>query len=149
MLQIRIRENERTPALYRIAWYDYCCRRAVCYPLGIHWIAWAIRACWHWTYKQTWPDAWERACAERCGRAVVWVAMQVNNYIFDPLEPGEDPLEIPSWELIGVFTTEEKAVAACKEPTDCVAPIHLDAVAARETTVMQGAYYPLNKEQPD
>jgi hypothetical protein len=64
MLRMNVRDNEATPTLYRLAWYDYQIRRAVCYPLGIHWIAWAIRWLWMWTYRQTWPDAFERACAD-------------------------------------------------------------------------------------
>jgi len=64
MLQVRLRDGEAAPPCYRIAWYDYRIRRAVCYPVGIHWIAWAVRWLWTWTYKQPRPDAWERACAE-------------------------------------------------------------------------------------
>ena len=50
--------------LYRIAWYDHPRRRAVCYPVGLHWLAWAVRWIWMWTYRRTRPDAWERACAD-------------------------------------------------------------------------------------
>lgn len=66
MLRMRmtLKDGEGATSLYRIAWYDYPRRRAVCYPVGIHWIAWAARWLWMWTYRQTWPDAWERACGE-------------------------------------------------------------------------------------
>ncbi|MFI7448092.1 hypothetical protein ACIBQX_11390 [Nonomuraea sp. NPDC049714] len=43
------------------------------------------------------------------------------------------------WELGGVFSSREKAVAACVEPTDCVWPVVLDEVAPRET-VEVGSY---------
>ena len=66
----------------------------------------------------------------------VWVAIQVFKHQY---YQGV----IMRTELIGVFSTEAKAVAACKEPTDCVAPIELDAVAPRSAAVMLGAYYPL------
>ena len=64
MLRATARDGEMFPVLYRGAWYDYQRRRWVCYPVGIHWIAWAVRWLWMWTYRQTRPDAWELACAE-------------------------------------------------------------------------------------
>jgi hypothetical protein len=67
---------------------------------------------------------------------VVWIALQVFTH-------KTDSGEVVQFQLIGVFTTEEKAVAACKEPTDCVAPIQLDAIAPRNEKVLIGAYYPL------
>ena len=64
MLRVRRKSGEEWPKLYRIAWYDFERREAVCYPVGIHWIAWAACWLWRWTYRQMWPDAWERACAK-------------------------------------------------------------------------------------
>lgn len=79
----------------------------------------------------------------------VWVAMQVteiDTYCADGMS-GAYPGTASVMELIGVFTSEEKAVAACKESTDCVAPLELDAVAPREQTVLPGAYYPLARKE--
>lgn len=76
----------------------------------------------------------------------VWVAMQVEADFDCEVLPG-DVRQFREWELIGVFTTEENAVAACKEPTDCVAPVELDAVAPREREIFPGAYYPLARKE--
>jgi len=69
MIQKTVRDGEQFPTLYRIAWYDFPRRRAVCYPIGIRWIAWAVRYLWMLTYKQTRPDAWERACHDVAEKA--------------------------------------------------------------------------------
>lgn len=52
------------------------------------------------------------------------------------------------WELQGIFSTEEKAVEACRKPNYFVAPIILDEEYPEETEVMPGCYYPyyVNKE---
>lgn len=42
--------GDATPRGYRMAWYDFCRQRAVCYPAGIHVIAWAIRRLWNATF---------------------------------------------------------------------------------------------------
>ena len=68
----------------------------------------------------------------------LWMAMQVKRHRGD----------VGVGEVIGVFSTKELAEAACRKKTDCVAPITLDAVAPRETTVMPGAYYPLAGAKP-
>jgi len=47
------------------------------------------------------------------------------------------------WEMIGVFDLYDKAVAACTETNDWVAPITLNEVAPLETTVFPNAEYPL------
>ncbi len=49
------------------------------------------------------------------------------------------------WELGGVFSSEEKAVAACVEPTDCVWPIALDEIQPRG--VVEVGSYPLARER--
>lgn len=41
--------------------------------------------------------------------------------------------EKEEWELGGIYTTEEKAIAACTLPTDCYWPIELDKDLGRET----------------
>lgn len=61
----------------------------------------------------------------------VWVAGQVIND------------ELGQWEIIGVFSDEEKAVSACREPTDFVGPVKLDAIYPRESIDWAGAYYPV------
>ena len=47
------------------------------------------------------------------------------------------------WELGGVFSTEDKAVAACAGAEDCVWPVALDEVLPRETVEEKRGYYPL------
>jgi len=47
------------------------------------------------------------------------------------------------WELIGVFDSYTKAVAACTKQNDWVAPITLNTAAPQETTVFPDAEYPL------
>lgn len=59
---------------------------------------------------------------------IVWVATQ---------ERGN------SWEMIGVFESEELAIAACKEPGDMIAPLTMNAVAPRERTDWPDARYPV------
>lgn len=47
------------------------------------------------------------------------------------------------WELGGVFSSREKAVAACLERTDCVFPATVDEVYGRKTEDAPGCFYPL------
>ena len=47
------------------------------------------------------------------------------------------------WEFQGVFSTEEKAVAACRDHTYFVVPIELDQELAHETVEPAGCYYPI------
>lgn len=44
-------------------------------------------------------------------------------------------------EVIGVFSTQASAIAACSYPHDVVGPVELDA---RHTGHWAGAYYPLS-----
>jgi len=46
------------------------------------------------------------------------------------------------WELIGVFSTEEKAVAACLNEYYFVGPVELDEVLPDETVEWPRCYYP-------
>jgi len=59
----------------------------------------------------------------------------------------------PNWDFQGVFSSEEKAVAACRTPLYFVAPADLDAEAPHELAKeWPGAYYPradeANRESP-
>lgn len=47
------------------------------------------------------------------------------------------------WELGGVFSTRELAVAAREEPTDCVFSIVVDRSLSRETVPLDDCVYPL------
>lgn len=62
----------------------------------------------------------------------VWVLAQVKN------------ADATHWELGGIFTTEDKAVAACADEWDGVWPVELDELTPRDETVEVG-YYPLEK----
>jgi hypothetical protein len=52
-----------------------------------------------------------------------------------------------AWELQGVFTTEEKAVAACLGWRYFVGPIELDCPAGDATMDWDGAFYPIAREE--
>lgn len=50
-----------------------------------------------------------------------------------------------TWEVVGVFTTEDKACDACYDEDCFVGPLVLDKVAPRLVQHWPGAYYPLHK----
>jgi len=56
---------------------------------------------------------------------IVWLVLRMSSQI----------------EVNGVFSTEEKALAACEQPNDLVGPLELDAI--QETKPWVGAYYPI------
>lgn len=48
------------------------------------------------------------------------------------------------WDIQGVFSTEEKAVAACRTPDYFVGPLTLDAELPHEVVPdWPGSYYPM------
>lgn len=47
------------------------------------------------------------------------------------------------WTFHGVFTSEEKAIAACELPTFFIGPIELDLVLPLEREDWPNSYYPL------
>jgi len=49
------------------------------------------------------------------------------------------------WDIQGVFSTEEKAVAECKSPEWFVGPINLDESVPEENREWPGFYYPLDE----
>lgn len=54
------------------------------------------------------------------------------------------------WEFVGVFSSEELAVAACLCDTYFVAPAKLDKAFPDETLLWPGVYYPLaNNDETD
>ncbi len=46
------------------------------------------------------------------------------------------------WELLGVYGTEEKALARCTTPLDFLGPTDLDRDLPDERVEWPGAYYP-------
>jgi|GEM_PF-1264251 len=47
------------------------------------------------------------------------------------------------WDLLGVFTTEEKAIARCTRPaSDFIGPVRLNDPLPEDPTPWPGAYYP-------
>jgi len=48
-----------------------------------------------------------------------------------------------AWQFVGVFDSEEKAVAACKTNRYFVAPYTVNEVAPEEARPIPGGYYPL------
>lgn len=64
----------------------------------------------------------------------VWVMAQIKGYTGE--EHGW------KWELGGIFTTKEKAIAACVDQNDCIWEDPVDVAFSRETEYMD-AYFPL------
>ncbi len=50
-------------------------------------------------------------------------------------------------EFVGVYDSEERAVAACQSETYCVCPIEMNFTTPTETTEWPGCYYPLSNKQ--
>ncbi|MCM1972313.1 hypothetical protein [Streptomyces sp. G1] len=48
-----------------------------------------------------------------------------------------------SWDLGGVFSTREKAVAVCTEPDDSVWSVQLDQFLGHETTIPADIFWPV------
>jgi hypothetical protein len=46
------------------------------------------------------------------------------------------------WDFQGVFSTEERAVAACRDSSYFVAPATLDKELPNDMLVWEGTYYP-------
>jgi Zn finger protein HypA/HybF involved in hydrogenase expression len=56
---------------------------------------------------------------------------------------------VERWEFIGVFTTKEKATAACKDEFYFIAPMAMNRPAPHESNVpWPGCYYPLLEKGP-
>lgn len=49
------------------------------------------------------------------------------------------------WTIIGAFSTEALAIAACVDAADFVGPVELDAIAPTEPTPWPGAYRPSDR----
>lgn len=75
------------------------------------------------------PPGWKY----RPGPTFVWVV-------------GQHKLIDGVWEFIGVFSTEEKAVAACRDYTYFVGPARIDEQLPDETVEWTGSYYPISME---
>lgn len=63
----------------------------------------------------------------------VWIVAQVKDR------------DTGDWELGGVFTTREKAVAACQHPDDAVWQETVDKPYPRDTSVPRDVFYPLRR----
>lgn len=78
-------EGEQVPRLHRVAYYDWGSRRAICYPLGLHWAVSFVRWLWHLTYRfchfqQTGLDELIAQAEER-GRDSVTTEVFLSRYI--------------------------------------------------------------------
>jgi len=58
------------------------------------------------------------------------------------------PYDGTVWELVGVFRTEERAVAACLASDYFVMPVRLDDAAPVESVVNYATWYPHTEERP-
>lgn len=61
---------------------------------------------------------------------IVWLAMR-----YKPME------------ILGIYTSEAKAVDACTRNVDMVGPVELDAVAVDEPIEWTRAYYPIAQKE--
>jgi hypothetical protein len=52
--------------------------------------------------------------------------------------------EPPHFEFFGAYSTEEKAVARCREIFDMVAPAEVDFEVPDDVSTWPGAFYPLD-----
>lgn len=52
------------------------------------------------------------------------------------------PGEAKEWEVVGVYSTEEKAVEACLTGTYFIGPINMDEASPEATTEWPGSYIP-------
>jgi len=70
--------------------------------------------------------------------------MNMELWLVGQYRSGENPNIV--WDFQGIFSTKEKALAACRNEWYFIAPIPLDAELPDEVIQMPGAYYPLKKE---
>jgi len=59
---------------------------------------------------------------------------------------GQDHLNV-NWDFQGIFSSEEKAVEACRDRTYFAAPTELDVSLPHSTTKWPGCYYPFVKSK--
>lgn len=71
----------------------------------------------------------------------LWCAARVHEWR-EPNEGGSD------WSFQGVFGSEEKAVAACRDELYFVAPVNLDQELPHDRLTWPGAYYPHLESKP-
>ena len=69
----------------------------------------------------------------------LWIVAQVKSFTAEGWAQ--------DWDLGGVFSTEEKARAACSGPGDAMWPVTLDEFLGRETVEPPGVAYPAAPEQ--
>lgn len=55
---------------------------------------------------------------------------------------------VPQWELIGVFTRKELAIAACLTPEHWIGPGTLDVAIHGPPTAWAGSWFPLLEQEP-
>lgn len=80
----------------------------------------------------TFPPGWKAQQPQ----PQVWLAVQSS-------PDASSPTGQAAFQIIGVFSTEVLAIAACRSSTDCVGPWSLNFVAPRESEPWLGSYYPL------
>lgn len=79
-------------------------------------------------------DRAEAATAARVN-ADLWVVGRTREY--RPPDQGGSV-----WDFQGVYDSEEKAIAACRDATYWIAPAHLNRELPHESADWPGAYYP-------
>lgn len=58
----------------------------------------------------------------------------------------QDGTEYIAWDVLGVFSSEEKAVAACHNENCFVDPFYLDEILPPDVGEWPGCYYPYAEE---
>jgi hypothetical protein len=56
--------------------------------------------------------------------------------------------ESEGWSILGVFDSEEKAIAACTLPTNFLGEMKMNERLSDDITEWPGAYYPLVQSKP-
>lgn len=59
---------------------------------------------------------------------IVWVCGRLNGY--------------GSWDFLGVYSTDDRAIHACQSDVHFIAPMSMDDTAPDEPTPWPGAYFP-------
>lgn len=61
----------------------------------------------------------------------------------------EESIPANKWAFVGVFDTEEAAIAACTADNYCILPATLNEVLPEEVVVWPGGYYPRLESKPE
>lgn len=78
----------------------------------------------------------------------LWVVFQFTGGYYD-VRKEEWASGMGTQEFQGVFDSEEKAIAACRDSNYSIAPVTLNELLPHELVSIDGAYYPKGKQSND